>query len=78
MGDEIYNIGDTVQNMNTGLVGEIIRRGTNHLICVTEEQKMFKSWIRDVCEYYEYYYEPPIDSAGVKIFINKYRKKLVD
>ena len=78
LSDEIYNIGDTVQNMNTGLVGEIIRRGTNHLICVTEEQKMFKSWIRDVCEYYEYYYEPSIDSASVKIFINKYRKKLVD
>ena len=36
--------------MNTGLVGKIIRRGTNHLICVTEEEYMFKSWIRDVME----------------------------
>ena len=35
------------------MVGEIIRRGTNHLICVTKENYMFKSWIRDVMEYTE-------------------------
>ena len=46
----IFNIGDIVENLNTGLVGKIIRRGTNHLICVTEEEYMFKSWIRDVME----------------------------
>ena len=50
---KIYNIGDVVENLNTGLVGEIIRRGANHLICVTEDDKMFKSWIKDVVEYTE-------------------------
>jgi hypothetical protein len=49
----IFNIGDIVENLNTGLIGEIIRRGTNHLICVTQENYMFKSWIRDVMEYTE-------------------------
>lgn len=49
----IYRIGDIVENLNTGLVGKIIRRGTNHLICVTKENYMFKSWIRDVMEYTE-------------------------
>ena len=47
---KIFRIGDIVENLNTGLVGEIIRRGTNHLICVTEDGLMFKSWIRDVME----------------------------
>jgi hypothetical protein len=47
---KIFRIGDIVENLNTGLVGEIIRRGTNYLICVTEDQYMFKSWIRDVME----------------------------
>ena len=28
--------------------GEIIRSGANHLICVTEDGIMFKSWIKDV------------------------------
>ena len=50
---KLYRIGDTVENLNTGLIGKIIRRGTNHLICVTEEDHMFKSWIRDVMEYTE-------------------------
>lgn len=49
----IYRIGDIVENLNTGLIGKIIRRGTNHLICVTKEEYMFKSWIRDVMEYDE-------------------------
>ena len=46
----IFRIGEWVENMNTGLVGEIVRRGANHLICVTEDKIMFKSWIRDVNE----------------------------
>ena len=46
----IYKIGDMVENLNTGLIGEIIRRGTNHLICVTKENYMFKSWVKDVME----------------------------
>ena len=46
----IYKMGDVVESLHTGLVGRIIRRGTNHLICVTEEEYMFKSWIRDVME----------------------------
>ena len=50
---KIFKIGDIVENLNTGLVGEIVRRGTNHLICVTKEDYMFKSWIRDVMEYDE-------------------------
>jgi hypothetical protein len=49
----IFNNGDIVENLNTGLVGEIIRRGANYLICVTEDDKMFKSWIKDVMEYTE-------------------------
>ena len=50
---KIFRMGDIVENLNTGLVGEIIRRGANHLICVTQEGFMFKSWIKDVKEYTE-------------------------
>lgn len=48
--ERIFNIGELVENLNTGLVGKIIRRGTNYLICVTEDNIMFKSWIKDVVE----------------------------
>ena len=50
VGKKIYKVGDLVENLNTGLVGRIIRRGANHLICVTEDNIMFKSWIKDVME----------------------------
>jgi hypothetical protein len=50
---KIFRIGDIVENLNTGLVGEVMRRGTNHLIYVTEEGYMFKSWIKDLMEYTE-------------------------
>jgi len=48
--ENVYKIGQFVENLNTGMVGEIIRRGANHLICVTEDKFMFKSWIKDVSE----------------------------
>jgi|TARA_B100000085_G_scaffold118335_1_gene107817 hypothetical protein len=48
--NQIFKVGDIVENLNTGLIGEIIRRGTNYLICVTEDNVMFKSWIKDVME----------------------------
>ena len=46
----VFRIGELVENLNTGLVGRIVRRGTNYLICVTEDNIMFKSWIKDVTE----------------------------
>ena len=48
--ENIYKVGQLVENLNTGLVGKILRRGTNYLICVTEDKIMFKSWIKDVSE----------------------------
>ena len=48
--EEIYNIGDRVQDLNNGLAGRIMRRGTNYVICVTEDKIMFKSWITDITE----------------------------
>ena len=47
---KIFNVNQLVENLNTGLVGKVIRRGTNYLICVTEDGMMFKSWIRDLTE----------------------------
>jgi hypothetical protein len=50
VGKTIFRIGQIVENLNTGLIGKIVRRGANHLICVTEDKIMFKSWIHDVNE----------------------------
>ncbi len=80
--NKIFRIGDKVENLNTGLVGEVVRRGTNYLICVTEEGYMFKSWIKDLMEYTEtkmdsMYREPgkPNTLAGTKGYF-KYAAKM--
>ena len=65
IGEKIYQIGQLVENLNTGLVGRIIRRGANHLICVTENNFMFKSWIKDVSESKKEVYKPYTDISGV-------------
>ena len=48
--EKVFRVNQIVENLNTGLIGKIIRRGANHLICVTEDKIMFKSWIKDVSE----------------------------
>ena len=46
----IFNIGTLVENLNTGLVGRVLRKGTNYVIAVSNEGIMFKSWINDIME----------------------------
>jgi len=65
IGEKVYQIGNLVENLNTGLIGRIIRRGANHLICVTENNFMFKSWIKDVTETKKESYDLPTDVSGV-------------
>ena len=44
----LYQVGDIVESLTTGLIGEIYRCGANHLICVSDDGIMFKSFIHDV------------------------------
>ena len=48
----LYDRGDVVESLTSGLVGEVHRCGTNHLICVTEDGIMFKNFIHDVSHVY--------------------------
>ncbi len=62
--NKLYPIGSIIENLNTGLEGRVLRRGTNYLICVTNEGVMFKSWLQNVRE------------AVYEVGTCKYRKKL--
>jgi hypothetical protein len=48
---KIFNEGDLIESDITGIKGKIIRRGPNYVISVTEDNKMFKSWITDISEW---------------------------
>ena len=81
---KIFQVGKIVENMNTGIIGNIIRTGTNYVICVTEAGEMFKSWIHDINEVYEIgtdeyrkYVQRITPNEPIRDFINKNKKKLV-
>ena len=44
----LFNEGDLVESLSSGLVGKVHRCGANHIICVTEEGIMFKNFIHDL------------------------------
>ena len=50
---KIFRLGDIVENINHGLIGKITRAGANYVIAVTEDNIMFKSWLKDLNEYTE-------------------------
>jgi len=47
---EIFQKGDYVMSSVTGEKGIIHRSGTNYVIAITEEGKMFRAWINDIRE----------------------------
>jgi len=79
---KLFQVGSWVENINHGLIGEVTRRGANHVIAVTKEGIMFKSWLRDLIEVYEIGTDAYRDHAvsmtpGQKYpFINKIRQNL--
>ena len=44
----IYNIGDWVKDSKTGVVGEVVKRGTNYITLVQEDFTLHKVWLEDV------------------------------
>lgn len=44
---DIFREGSLVEQVSTGKVGTVMRRGTNYLICLTDEGDLFKPWITD-------------------------------
>lgn len=47
---EIFREGDCIMNVNTGQKGKIIRPGVNYVIAVTEDNQMFRAWVKDIRE----------------------------
>ena len=70
--NKVFKLNECVVNLNTGLTGKVMRRGTNYLICVTESDMMFKSWIKDVIESKDI----EIPSKNIKKLVKKAVKRV--
>ena len=44
----IYNIGDWAKDTKTGIIGEVVKRGTNYITLVQEDFTLHKVWLEDV------------------------------
>ena len=47
-GGKLIEEGEWVESLTSGLIGRVHRCGTNHVICVTEDNIMFKNFVYDV------------------------------
>ena len=45
---ELFSEGDIVEHLTSGLIGEVHRCGTNHIIALTSDGIMFKSFLHDL------------------------------
>lgn len=48
--EDLYPVGSYVENVNTGLSGPVIKRGTNYIIFVDEYDNKHRSWLKDIVE----------------------------
>jgi hypothetical protein len=48
--ENIFNLGDIVESLSTGVVGKIIFRGSNYVILVDEEGRTFRTWLDNITE----------------------------
>ncbi|MGA0790771.1 MAG: ribonucleotide reductase [Pelagibacteraceae bacterium] len=62
---EVFQEGDYVMSAVTGEKGRIHRSGTNYVIVITEDSRMFRAWVKDIRE------------VNVSENINKERKKSI-
>lgn len=47
---EMFKVGTFVENVNTGVIGKIVSRGSNHLIYIDENDNVYRAWLKDLVE----------------------------
>ena len=75
---DLYQVGCFVENVNTGIIGKVVSRGSNYVIYVDEQENIFRSWLKDLIEKnildfgFDY---TPAGEVGTKQ-LNDYMRKL--
>lgn len=47
---EIFKVGTFVENLNSGIIGKIVSRGSNHVIYIDEHDTVYRAWLKDLAE----------------------------
>ena len=57
--NDLFVVGSMVENVNTGIVGKVVSRGSNYVIYIDEHDNVFRSWLKDLVEVEVKGYEDP-------------------
>ena len=72
----IFKIGDLVENVNTGISGKVVSRGSNYVIFVDESDRIYRSWLKDLQEInkIKYFNFTPAGEIGTDELANAVKK----
>ena len=48
--NKMFKVGTFVENVNTGVVGKVVSRGSNYIIYIDEHETVFRCWLKDLVE----------------------------
>ena len=48
--NEMFKVGTFVENVNTGVIGKVVSRGSNYIIYIDEHETVYRSWLKDLVE----------------------------
>ena len=72
----LFKIGELVENVNTGISGKVVSRGSNYVIFVDESDRIYRSWLKDLVEInkIKFFNFTPAGEIGTDELANYYRK----
>tara|TARA_B100000085_G_scaffold97064_1_gene88101 strand:- start:946 stop:2106 length:1161 start_codon:yes stop_codon:yes gene_type:complete len=47
---DLFEVGSFVENINTGITGKVVSRGSNYIIYIDEHDNIYRSWLKDLVE----------------------------
>tara|TARA_X000001036_G_C20660406_1_gene798685 strand:- start:653 stop:1813 length:1161 start_codon:yes stop_codon:yes gene_type:complete len=73
----LFAVGDHVENSNTGIVSKVVSRGSNYVISIDERDGIYRSWLKDLVEVNDlkYFNWKPAGEVGTDQ-LNNYVRKL--
>ena len=48
--NKMFPVGTFVENVNTGIIGKVVSRGSNYIIYIDEQESVYRGWFKDLIE----------------------------
>ena len=74
--EKLFEVNTFVENLNTGVVGKVVSKGSNYIIYIDEHETIFRSWLKDLIERNDikYFNFTPAGEMGTDKLANYMRK----